>query len=461
MQQCDAIIIGSGQAATPLAIQLAHKGKKVVLIEKNEIGGTCINWGCTPTKTMVASAKNIYQAKRSGEYGFSTGAVSVDLPAIIARKNKVVTMFRSGGEKRLQNEKNIEIVSGEAAFSASKVVKVKGSDGSVKEYKADLIFINAGATTIIPEIRGLSSVPYLTSTTIMELAEIPEHLIIIGAGYIALEFGQMFLRFGSKVTILQPSQRFLPKEDPDVADEMKKILSEEGIEFKLGVKLQGVQLSASKKIAVSVTAEGKDFEIEGTHLLIATGRSPNTHSLNLDITGVITDDKGFIKVNDRLETNVPGIYALGDVKPGPAFTHISYNDYLVVSKNLLENASMTIQDRFVPYCVFTDPELARVGITEEEAQRKGISYKIAKLPMAYIARGIETGETRGFMKVVVDANTKLILGVAIIGFGAGELMSLLQIAMLGKVTSDQLKDNIFAHPAWSESINNLFMSLNE
>lgn len=461
MQTCDAIIIGSGQAATPLAIQLAHKGRKVVLIEKDQVGGTCVNRGCTPTKTMVASAKNMYQAKRGGEYGFTTGAVTADLPAIIARKNKVVTQFRTGSEKQLKNEKNIELVYGEATFSGNKVVKVRMNTGGEMEYTAALIFINTGATTTIPDIRGLSSVPYLTSTTIMELQEVPEHLVIIGAGYIALEFGQMFLRFGSKVTIIQRSQRFLPKEDPDVADEMKKILEEEGIVFKLNANPKSVQLSTGKKITVSVTADGKDVDIEASHLLIAAGRSPSTRSLNLDKTGVLTDDKGFIKVNDRLETNIPGIYALGDAKPGPAFTHISYNDYVVVAKNLLQNDSMSIHDRFVPYCVFTDPELGRVGITEEEAQRKGINYKIAKMPMTYVARGIESGETRGFMKAIVDADTKLIVGVAIIGLGGGELMSMLQIAMLGKITTDQLKDNIFAHPAWAESINNLFLSLDK
>ncbi|OQP40776.1 mercuric reductase [Niastella yeongjuensis] len=461
MQQFDAILIGSGQAATPLATQLAHKGRKVVLIEQTYIAGTCINWGCTPTKTMVASAKNIYQAKRSKEYGFTTGAITVDLPAIIARKEKVVTTFRAGSENRLKKESNIKVVYGVASFTGNKVVQVKTTSGAVEEYTAEHIFINTGAATTIPAIKGLDSVPYLTSTTIMELQEIPEHLIIIGAGYVALEFGQMFLRFGSKVTIVQRSQRFLPKEDPDIADEMKKILEEDGITFKLDANPQSVQLSGSKKIILTVTADGKNTDLEGSHLLIAAGRSPNTRSLHLDKTGVETDEKEFIKVNDRLETNVSGIYALGDVKPGPAFTHISYNDYLVVTKNLLENGNVSIKGRFVPYCVFTDPELARVGITEEEARSKGIPVKIAKLPMAYVARGVEMGETRGVMKAVVDAGTKQILGVSIIGFGAGELMSLLQIAMLGKVTSDQLKDNIFAHPTWSESINNLFMNLDE
>jgi len=461
MQTYDAIIIGSGQAATPLAMKLANAGRTVVVIEQSYVGGTCINRGCTPTKTMVASAKNIYQAKRAQEYGFTTGPVTVDLPAIIERKNKVVTMFRSGSEARLNNEKNIELVYGEAAFSGKKAVTVQTHKGKVEEYRAELIFINTGATINIPEIKGLHLVPYLTSTTIMELQEVPEHLIIIGAGYIALEFGQMFHRFGSKVTMLQREQRFLPKEDPDVADEMKKILEAEGIEFIMEANPKSVQQSTGKKITLSITADGKNIDIEGSHLLVAAGRSPNTGFLNLDKTGVLTDERGFIKVNDRLETNVPGIYALGDVKPGPAFTHISYNDHFVVVKNLLENGNMSIKGRFVPYCVFTDPELARVGVTEEEATSKGIKIKIAKLPMTYVARGIEAGETRGFMKAIVDADTKLILGVAIIGFGAGELMSLLQIAMLGKITSDQLKEMVFAHPTYSESINNLFMSLDK
>ena len=459
MKQYDAIIIGSGQAGTPLARKLAAKGWKVVIIEKQFAGGTCINYGCTPTKTMVASAKNAFQARRAMEYGVRVENISIDMPAIIARKNKVVTEFRGGTERGLGSNANITLVYGVASFSGHKQVSVALNNGGTEEYTAEHIFINTGGRTAIPAIDGIADVPYLTSTTILDVTTVPEHLLIIGGSYIALEFGQMFRRYGSQVTILEHSSRFLPKEDQDVADEMQKILTEEGITIHLGVPIKKVGYDAGKAIAVTATIDGKEQILTGSQLLLAAGRVPNTNQLNLGKTGVTIDERGYIQVNDQLETTVPGIYALGDVKGGPAFTHISYNDYLVVYKNIIENANISIKNRMVPYCMFTDPELGRVGLNEDEAKKKGVRFTVAKLPMAYVARGIETGETRGFMKAIVDPDTRQLLGVSILGAQGGELMSLLQIAMLGGVTYEQLKENIFAHPTYSESINNLFMSL--
>ncbi|KAI9449150.1 FAD-dependent pyridine nucleotide-disulfide oxidoreductase [Russula earlei] len=459
MKKYDAIIIGSGQAGTPLARRLAGKGWKVAIIERQYTGGTCINYGCTPTKAMVASAKNAFQARRASEYGITVGTVSVNLPALIARKNKIVTDFRSSTERSLVSIANIELIYGEAFFSGPKQVTISLKEGGKTTCTAEYIFINTGGRTAVPAIEGLQNVPYLTSTTILDAVSIPAHLLIIGGSYIALEFGQMFRRYGSQVTILEHSPRFLPKEDEDIADEMKRILTEEGITIHLGVAIQKVAQDTNNTVTITIIIDGKEQIITGSTLLLAAGRVPNTDQLQLHETGVETDERGYIKVNDRLETAVPGIYALGDVKGGPAFTHISYNDYLVVFKNLVDHANISVTKRMVPYCMFTDPELGRVGMNEEEAKKSGLNFKVAKLPMAYVARGVETGETRGLMKAIVDVDTKKILGVGILGAQGGELMSLLQIAMLGDITYEQLRENIFSHPTYSESINNLFMAL--
>ncbi len=459
MKQYDAIIIGSGQAGTPLARRLAGKGWKVAIIERQYTGGTCINYGCTPTKAMVASAKNAFQARRASEYGITVDSVSINLPVLIARKNKIVSDFRGSTERSLTSIANIELIYGEAFFSGPKQVTISLKEGGTTTCTAAHIFINTGGRKAIPAIEGLQNVPYLTSTTILDVVSIPAHLLIIGGSYIALEFGQMFRRYGSQVTILEHSSRFLPKEDEDIADEMKRILTEEGITIHLGVSIQKVTQDTNNTLAITTIIDGREQIITGSTLLLAAGRVPNTDKLQLHEAGVETDERGYIKVNDQLETAVPGIYALGDVKGGPAFTHISYNDYLVVFKNLVDHANISITKRMVPYCMFTDPELGRVGMNEEEAKKSGLNFTIAKLPMAYVARGVETGETRGLMKAIVDVDTKKILGVAILGAQGGELMSLLQIAMLGDITYEQLRENIFAHPTYSESINNLFMAL--
>ena len=457
----DAIIIGSGQAGTPLAFRLAGAGWKIALIEREAVGGTCINRGCTPSKSMVASARVAYQAGRAGEFGIKVDSVTADLQSIVTRKNKIVTGFRNHIEVNLKNQANIDLMYGEASFVNKKEVKVVLNDGNTGNYSADHIFINTGARPVIPNISEKKSVPFLDSTTIMELEELPEHLLIIGAGYVALEFGQMFSRFGSKVTMVDRSARFLPNEDADIAQEMRTILESEGIKIITGTIVQSMDISPDGKITVTFIQDGETMELTGSHVLLATGRSPNTETLHLENADIGTDERGYIRVNDRLETNISGIYALGDVKGGPAFTHISYNDYIVVAGNLLENAGTSIANRLVPYCIFTDPELGRVGITEEQARKKGQGYQIARLPMSQVARGTESGETKGLLKALVDPVTKLILGVSVIGPWCGEIMSILQMAMMGGITYVQLREAIFAHPTYAESINNLFSQLDQ
>ncbi|HEY5326305.1 MAG TPA: mercuric reductase, partial [Mucilaginibacter sp.] len=447
MKKYDAIIIGAGQAGGPLAKKLALAGKKTALIEKRWIGGTCVNDGCTPTKTMVASAKAAYTAGHSGPLGVKIKAYSVDMPMIKKRKDEIVHQFREGSQKGLEATKNLDIIFGEAAFIGDKTISVKlNNSRKEKELKADLIFINTGAKTFIPGIKGLSDIDYLTSTTILDLDYIPDHLLIIGGNYIGLEFGQMFRRFGSKVTILERSGRIVSREDEDVSEALAKILEVENITIHTNTATTGFKKKKGGKITAIVKIGDKEEKINCSHVLIAVGRTPQTEALNLSKTGVETDERWAIKVNERLETNIPGIYALGDVKGGPAFTHISYNDYTIVYRNLVKSDKLTIKNRPVPYCMFTDPQLGCIGLNETEAKKQKLNYKVAKLPMAYVARAIETGDTRGFMKAIVDADTKLILGATILGTEGGETMTILQMAMLGGITYEQVRYFVFAHP---------------
>jgi len=461
MKQYDAIIIGSGQAGGPLAKKLAAAGKKTVLIEKRWVGGTCINDGCTPTKTMVASAKMAYMAANSAPLGVKIKNYIVDLPKIKKRKDDIAHSAREGNQRSLEKTQNLELIFGEATFTGEKTVSIKLNSGRTKELKADLIFINTGAKPFIPEIEGLNEIGYLDSTSIMELTEVPDHLVVVGGNYIGLEFGQMFRRFGSKVTVIEKSGRIVSREDEDVSIELTKILEAEKIKILTNTTSTKFKKKAGGKITITVLNGGKEEKIKCSHVLMAVGRTPQSKALNLDLTGVKVDEKGYITVNDKLETNVKGIYALGDVKPGPAFTHISYNDYTIVYRNLIEKQNLSIKDRPVPYCMFTDPQLGHVGISESEAKKQGIKYKVAKLPMAHVARAIETGDTRGFMKAIVDPDTKKILGATVLGPEGGEIMTVLQMAMEGGITYDRIRYCVFAHPLYSESLNNLFLGLED
>src|SRR6266571_4153039 len=348
---------------------------------------------------------------------------------------------------------------GEAHFTGPKTLEVRLADGETRQLTAETIFINAGARPSKPTLRGLDTVPILDSTSIMELDIVPEHLLVLGGGYVGLEFGQMFRRFGSQVTIIQRGPRLLAREDDDVADQVANILREDGLEILLETTPLHVEQVGDDKIQLTVKTPTGERTLTGSHLLIAAGRTPNTDWLNLPVTGVITDKHGFIQVNDKLETNIPGIYALGDIKGGPAFTHISYDDFRIIRTNLLENGNVTIAERLVPYTVFIDPQLGRVGLSETEARAQDRNIRVAKLPMTSVARALEVDETRGFMKAIVDDETNQILGAAILGIEGGEIMSALEIAMMGKLPYTALRDGTFAHPTLTESLNNLFMAM--
>src|SRR5712691_105407 len=395
--QYDAIVIGAGQAGGPLAGALARAGRRSALIERVHVGGTCINEGCTPTKTMVASARVAYLARRAAEYGVRAGPVLVDMAAVRQRKRSIVESFRSGSERRLATTAGLDLLTGEARFIGPNAVEVRSAAGT-KALTAPLIFINTGGRPARPALQGLDAVPTLDSTSIMELAVLPEHLLILGGGYIGLEFGQMFRRFGSRVTVVQRAPQLAPREDADVAEEIRKILCEDGVEVLLNTKVASVERASEGGLRVTVQNGGTEHALLGSHLLLAAGRSPNTEALNLGAAGVVTDKSGFIKVNERLETSVPGVYALGDVKGGPAFTHISYDDFRIIRTNILEGGSATTQDRLVPNTVFIDPQLGRIGLSETEAREQGRSVRVAKLPMSYVARALEMDEPRGFMK---------------------------------------------------------------
>jgi pyruvate/2-oxoglutarate dehydrogenase complex dihydrolipoamide dehydrogenase (E3) component len=460
MKHYDAIVIGAGQAGGPLAKKLALAGKKTALIEKRWIGGTCVNDGCTPTKTWVASAKMAYMAGHSSPLGVKIKGFAVDMPKIKKRKDEIVHQFRDGSQSGLEATKGLDVIFGEASFIADKTIAVTLNEGGkVTEITAPLIFINSGAKTFIPEIEGLKGIEYLTSTTILDLDYVPEHLLIVGGNYIGLEFGQMFRRFGSKVTIIEKSPRIVSREDEDVSEELTKILEAEDIAIHTNAVTTGFKQKKGGKITATIKTGDKEEKIKCSHVLIAVGRTPQSEALNLAKTGVKIGDHGAITVNDKLETNIKGIYALGDVKGGPAFTHISYNDYTIVYRNLIHNENLTIKNRPVPYCMFTDPQLGRIGIDETEAKKQKLNYKVAKLPMAYVARAIETGDTRGFMKAIVDPDTKKILGATILGPEGGETMTILQMAMAGGITYEEIRYFVFAHPLYAESLNNLFMSL--
>jgi pyruvate/2-oxoglutarate dehydrogenase complex dihydrolipoamide dehydrogenase (E3) component len=460
-EQYDVIIIGAGQAGVPLSKRLAKAGKKVVFIEKRWIGGTCVNDGCTPTKTWVGSAKAAYMAATGAHVGINIKSYKVDMAQIKKRKDDIVLNARNGSQKAIEAIPNLHLVFGDAAFTDIKTVTVKLNDGGTKVFKADLIFIDTGAKTLIPPVEGLSDIKYLTSTSILELDKPPEHLLVLGGNYIGLEFGQMFRRFGSKVTILERSARLVSREDEDISAEMRRILELEDIDVQTGTIATKFRQTKKGNIVATVKSTEDQKEIKCTHVLIAVGRVPQTQTLGLDKTGVKVDERGYIKVNSKLETNVKGIYALGDVNGGPAFTHISYNDYTIVYRNLIEGAKLTTTNRPVPYCMFTDPELGRIGLSETEARKQGLTVKVSKLSMAHVARAIEVGDTRGFMKAVVDPKTKKILGAAILGAQGGEIMTVLQMAMEGNITYDEIRYYVFAHPLYSESLNNLFMAIED
>ncbi len=461
----DVIVIGAGQSGGPLSTALAKAGRKVAIIEREHVGGSCINVGCTPTKTMVASARVAHVVGRAADYGVHVGPARIELAEVRERKRKMVESFREGSVSSIEETEGVELIRGEAHFVDQEndvegfQLGVAFPDGAVQLLTAAQIFINVGARTRLPDLPGLSQVAYLDHATIMELGDVPEHLLILGGGYIAVEFSQMFRRFGSAVTIVQRGEQLLSREDADVAEAVTEILREDGIEVLLEAEAQEVMQKPDGTIYLQVKLPSGERSLVGSHFLVATGRTPNSDTLDLDKVGVTTDKKGHIEVNERLETNVPGIYVMGDAKGGPAFTHISFDDFRIVRTNLLGDGDATTRNRIVPYTVFIDPELGRVGLSEEEAKRKGYNIRVAKLPMKNVARAKEVDETRGFMKAVVDADTKQILGCAILGIQGGEIATILQVAMMGKLPYTAIQNAAFSHPTVAESLNNLFTTL--
>ncbi|GHO41897.1 mercuric reductase [Ktedonospora formicarum] len=457
----DAIVIGTSQGGRFLPIALADAGKKVAVIERGPIGGACVNVGCTPTKTMVSSARLAYQARRGADYGVQIGSILPNLQDIRQRKQEIVEGARLGYQNRLEAVRgpNLELLRGEAHFIAPKILEVSLNGGKTQKATAPLIFIDTGDRPAQLAIKGAERIPVLNSTTLMELDTLPEHLLIIGGGYIGLEFGQMFRRFGSQVTIIQRRPRLLMNEDEDVSDEITKILREDGITILTETTLQQVEPISGGGVQVTARTPQGELQITCSHLLEAAGRVPNTEALTPKASGIQLDGAGYIRVNEQLETNVPGIYALGDVKGGPAFTHVSYDDFRILRDNLLEHGHASTKGRLVPYTIFIDPQLGRVGLTETEARKQGCNIHVAKLPMSAVPRALETGETRGFMKAIVDVDTQQILGCAVLSTEGGEIMTIIQVAMMGKLPYTALKEGIFTHPTLAEGLNALFLTL--
>ena len=462
-ERFDAVVLGSGQAGKPLTLALARAGWKVALVEREHVGGTCINVGCTPTKTMIASARVAYLARRGADYGVNINDVTVNLPRVVARKQAMVERFRNYGQKKLEEADNVELIFGAARFVDAKTVEVRlnaGGSGAaaVRRLTAPKIVINTGGRPALPPIPGLADVPTLDSTSVMELREVPRHLLVLGGGYIGLEFGQMFRRFGAEVTVLQREPQLVPREDADVAAALRTILEEDGLRVETDIAIERFE-RAGQGVRVTFTRGGKLHSIDGSHLLVAVGRTPNTAELDLAAAGVATAKGGHVQVDSSLATNVPGIFAVGDVKGGPEFTHISYDDFRVLRDRWIEDKRASIDGRLVPYTMFTDPELASVGLNESAARKAGKDIRVAKIAMSGIARALETDESRGLFKVIVDAKTGQILGCTVLGIAGGEIMSMIQIAMMGKLPYTALEQAVFAHPTLAEGLNNIFLAL--
>jgi len=454
----DLIVIGAGQGGGPLAGTVAEDGQDVALLERKHVGGTCVNEGCTPTKTMIASARVAHLARRAEDYGVETGDVTVDLKTVRQRKRDIVESFRAGSRSSVEEKDTLDLIEGDAHFVNPETVEVALNEGGTRTLTADRIAINTGTRPVIPPIDGLDDVDFLTSTSIMELGSVPDHLLVLGGGYIGLEFGQMFRRFGAEVTVIDLGPHVLGREDADVAEALQDILREDGIRILNETSLTAVE-SDNGTITAHLDGDDAPDRIEGDELLVAVGRRPNTDNLNLDAAGVQTTESGHVQVDDRLATTEDGIYAIGDVTGGPAFTHVSYDDYRVLCDNWLYDGDRTTDDRLISYTLFTDPQLGRVGLTEEQARERDLDVTVAQMPMAHVARALEVDETRGLMKAVIDSETNQLLGAAILGIEGGEVMSVLQTAMMGNLPVDRLQSAPFAHPTLAESLNNLFAGL--
>jgi pyruvate/2-oxoglutarate dehydrogenase complex dihydrolipoamide dehydrogenase (E3) component len=456
----DDIIIGGGKAGKTLAPALVADGCKTALVERSltMIGGTCINVACIPTKTMVASAEVANTVRNSTAYGINTAPPTVDLAAVVQRKRSVVQSMRSMNFNNLHSSLEDNLIIGTARFVAPKTIEVTTTEGKARLLTAERLFINTGTRPFIPSISGLKETGFLTSESIMELEQLPEHLIVLGSGYIGLEFAQMFRRFGVRVTVIGQSGQILSNQDQDIAIAVQTLLEQDGIEFLLNAKVLRVdQAGDVTKLQIQVT--DREIELQGSHLLVAVGRASTTDTLNLAAAGVVTDARGFIPVNDRLETNVPNIWALGDINGGPQFTHMSLDDYRIIKANLIDGGNRSTRDRLVPSCLFIDPELAHVGLTETEAQQQGYAIRVAKLDASAVPRAGTLGQTNGLMKAIVDTETGRILGCSLFCHAAGEVISTVQMVMQAQMPYTVLRDGVLTHPTMTEGLNLLFSKL--
>jgi pyruvate/2-oxoglutarate dehydrogenase complex dihydrolipoamide dehydrogenase (E3) component len=449
--KADVIVIGSGQAGVPLADRLARAGRRVMLAERGELGGTCVNTGCTPTKTMVASARAAHVARRAGRLGVHTGEVTVDLAAVVDRKDAIVRQWRDGVAKRLERAGDrLTVVRGHARFSGSRTVEAGGTT-----WEAPTIVINVGGRPSTVPITGLDAVPWLDNRRVMELRESPGHLLVLGGGYIGCEFAQMFRRFGSEVTIVDLADRLLAQEDPDVSAALEDVFRQEGIALALKARTEAVEAKGGR---VLLHVAG-GVVVEGSHLLMAVGRRPNTDDLGLDQAGVATDPRGYIPVDDAYRTNVEGVYAVGDVTPGPQFTHASWDDHRILFDVLQGRPARKRSARLVPITAFTDPQVARVGLTEAEATRRGLPFETATMPFGHVARAIETDETAGLLKVLLDPDSERLLGAAVVGAEGGELIHVFVAAMAGGISARTLVDAEYVHPTFAEGLQSVLMKL--
>lgn len=453
----DDIIIGSGKAGKTLAPALVAAGRKTALVERslNMIGGGCINIACIPTKTMVASANVANVVQNSAAYGVKVNAPIVDLADVIRRKRKVVESMRDMNLHNLETALGHELIIGTGRFVAPKIVEVSVADRTTRLLSAERFFINTGTHPLIPSVPGLKEAGFLTSESLMELEQLPEHLIILGSGYIGLEFAQMFRRFGCRVTVIGQSEQILSQQDPDMAIAVQTLLERDGIEFLLKAKVLRVD-RADNATKLQLQIADQEIALQGSHLLVAVGRAPTTDCLNLAAAGVAIDARGFIRVNDRLETNVPGIWALGDINGGPEYTHVSLDDYRIVKANLIEGGDRSTQGRLVPSCLFIDPELAHVGLTETASQQQGYAIRVMKLEASAIPRANTLGKTDGLLKAIVDTKTDRILGCSLLCHEAGEAISTVQMVMLARMPYTVLRDGVLTHPTMTEGLNMLF-----
>jgi pyruvate/2-oxoglutarate dehydrogenase complex dihydrolipoamide dehydrogenase (E3) component len=453
MNRYDAIVIGTGQAGPSLAARLADAGMQVAVIERGRFGGTCVNNGCTPTKTLIASAEVAHLARRAAEYGVASGPVKIEMAKVKARKDALVERSTTSLEKWLTTHKNITVYRDQARFTGARTVAV-----AAEQLTAERVFIDVGGRPWVPDLPGVREVPFLTSESMMDVDFVPEHLLIVGGSYVGLEFGQMYRRFGSRVSVIEMGPRLIGREDAEVSDAVQEILAAEDIEIRFDAKCVALE-SAPQGVAVKIHCSSGAPRVAGTHVLLAVGRVPNTEELGLREAGIETDERGYIKVDETLATSAPNVYALGDCNGRGAFTHTAYNDYEIVADNLLNGTHRKLSDRIPIYALFTDPPLGRVGSTEAEARQQGRQILIGRMPMSDVSRAKEKGETQGFMKVIVDARSQEILGAAILGVGGDEVVHSLVDAMYGRLPYTVVQHGVRIHPTVSELIPTLLGEL--